>query len=506
MSAAKIDYKVGDHIPSREILKSYEDEDGEIFLEVRGNPDVYFRVNKTNQVYYKIEKALMEGEELNLVEDLSLIQPESFPIPEYIPEPLPQTAPADDGHLVLEESMSTTGARSATLESSASQKKKEAEIKELEEGELVPDQLMHLCKKNDYGGYSLRLNRILYVLDGNYRVEVKAPDSNFNYDIGTGGETEVLEPPELQETVETVKPGESTTLESLENGQVQKGDTLPSHLWFQCEEDISAAGGFRIMLGDYLYLLNAQHRVTNRMRLSYSQPADITPPPTAPAPAPTPTKPAVTKQPKQLPAKEVVANVIKAFNDGLKKYGISADYFKDSVLGLSNREILIRAYNGDLTNLNDDTREAAEQGEVVTLQEKGLAFFKAVLVHELYIKSTLSGRGNNMKYFLGHVIAIEPDGTLAVVPDAASMEVQRELVEYFGERAGVYKDKSEIIKRVYRHLHFNIFDEYEECRRNNEKILFNAYVVMKLYQQTSRLDRGDGITMIRLTRDIMDYL
>jgi hypothetical protein len=95
---------------------------------------------------------------------------------------------------------------------------------------------------------------------------------------------------------------------------------------------------------------------------------------------------------------------------------------------------------------------------------------------------------------------------LADVPDAASLDVQKEMVEYFGGRANVYEDKAEIIKRVYRHLRFNIFEEFEECRHNGEKILFGAYVIMKLYQQTSRLDRGDGITMIRLTRDIMDYL
>jgi hypothetical protein len=250
------------------------------------------------------------------------------------------------------------------------------------------------------------------------------------------------------------------------------------------------------MLGDYLYLLDAEHQVTNRMRLSYSHPVEAVAPEQVIKKAP----------PKQLPVKQIVANVVKSFEAGLKKCQVSADYFRESVLSPANREVLIRAYNGDLSNLNDDTREAAGRGVTVILQDKGLTLFKAVLVHELYIKSTLSGRGNNMNYLLSHVIATEPDGTLVDVPDAASLEVRKEMVEYFGGRGNVYKDKAEIINRVYRHFCFNIFDEFDECIRNGEKILFSAYMIMKLYQQTSRLDRGDGITMIRLTRDIMDYL
>ena len=64
-----MEYKVGTYIPNSEILREYTDEDGEIFLELRGMEDTLFRVNKENQICYQIDKSLLVDEELTLVKD-----------------------------------------------------------------------------------------------------------------------------------------------------------------------------------------------------------------------------------------------------------------------------------------------------------------------------------------------------------------------------------------------------------------------------------------------------
>ncbi|MCP5106612.1 MAG: hypothetical protein GY950_24720 [bacterium] len=495
------DYRVGSHIPDPEILKRFKDEDGEIFLEVRGMADVLFRVTTGNQVYYKIAKTMMEGEKLILLDDFSDL------------DSVESGSGFDSGDLEFplemgpEMLMDETGAESAeshadmsaeTLEQTRpdSLKLRPEDIKEMEEGQVAPLHLRALCKKNSYGGYSLRFNRFLYILDRDYRVDVKSPDSAFTYqlenvaapvepdDSRDTGLTPV--PPELLARQEPLEPRVS------EDADLLKGDVLPPHLRDQCEEDISSEGGHRLMLDDSLYLLDSEYRVTTRMKLSYDAPA----------------APAAEPEPVQLPVEEVVANVVKHFEIALQEYKISADFFRDSVLGPGNRDVLIRTYHGDLSQLNHDTREALKQGNLTVLkEEKGFTLFRAALVHELYIKSTLTGRGDNMKYFITHIAAVRPDGTLDELSDngGLSMQKQRELVNYFGSLKKVYTDKSGIITRVYRQVQAHIFKEYEASGDAGEKVRFSALLIAGLYEHTNRLDRGDGITMIRVARNLLDY-
>lgn len=497
-----MEYKVGSHIPEKEILRRYEDEDGETFLEIRGNEDVLFRVTTGNQVYYKIEKSLMEEEELTLIDDFSNLIAESETEPEFESEEFEPPMEISPDMLLEEEEVTLEGG------DLTSEGKERREVTELEEGQQVPEHLKSLCLGNAYGGYTLRYNRYLYMLNSDYRVEVKTADSMSNYLLGMEEDVTVLEPIELVEaaaTVETVTPVESSADQEM-GIELQKGETLPSHMREQCEEDISFGGGSRIMIGDYLYHLDSDYRVTVKMKLSYSHAAATTA--TAEVPVPEPKKPEEKEPPKKKPpVKKIVSNVLKHFKVALKKYNISADFFKETVLASGSRKVLTHVYEGDLTELNDDTREAASQGKQTVLEEKGFTLLRAVLLHELYIKSTFAGRGDNMTYFITHIACIEPDGTLQEpwFDDKISLEQQREMVEFFGSRAKEYPDKAEIITRVYRLLRSNVFKEYKALRQAGENLRFNAFLIARLYEHTTRLDRGDGITMIQLASDLMDY-
>jgi hypothetical protein len=503
-----MDYRVGSHIPDSEILKRFKDEDGETFLEVRGKEDVLFRVTTGNQVYYKIEKELMEGEELNLVEDFSNLKPGIIPPPETVDDTRPEFLGDDgDNPFLLEESATHEDGVDSLSNLVELNEKEEVEITELEEGDSVPKYLRIQCKKNTYGGYSLRFNRFLYLVDRNYRVDVKTPDAALSFQFED-------EPSSLS-TIMSTAPAEAQTVVSEDNSNLdrengarfEKGDILPDEFRSQCEEDISSVGGHRIMIDDCLYLLDSSYRVTVKMKLSYSDDMQVsTPSPSTPSPEKE--RPQEIKPPLlHLTEKEIVSNVVKHFESALEKYNISADFFRESILGPQNREILIRAFHGDLTDLSDDTREATKQGINTILEEKGFSLFRAALLHELYINSTLAGRGENMKFFVTHIASIAPDGTMKefCMPDEFDRRKQQEIVEYFGSRAKVYTDKSEIIRRVFRFVRTRIFEEFEELMAEGKNVGFNALLVTRLYENTTRMDRGNGITMIRLTRDLLDY-
>jgi hypothetical protein len=83
------------------------------------------------------------------------------------------------------------------------------------------------------------------------------------------------------------------------------------------------------------------------------------------------------------------------------------------------------------------------------------------------------------------------------------VEAQKKRVEFFAERAAIYTDKAEIIKRIYLKARRTIYKEYKELWLSKEDVRFNAILICKLYENTTRLDRGCGVTMMRLTRDII---
>ncbi len=572
-----MEYKIGSYIPENEILRRFQDEDDVHFVEVRGQEGILYRVEDENCVYYKIDKDMVNEEELELVDDFSDGPPAPFASPgskgsgaspffsKTAGDALSslgdtQESPAFDDALLLSPDGpgASTGDYSGdtgtdTLPHADSQEKKTDPLRELEEGVRIPEILEHLCKKNEYGGYSLRHNKFLYILDSDFCVEVKARDTSMDYGLDSGNadphETAPPKPaPEPAPLLLTTPVSEpepaplllTTPVSEAEPLVFNKGDLLPRHLWEQCEQDLSS-GVNRINIGNFLYYLDIEFRVIARMKVTYSevsephrpaepakspQPAqsasyalgilDGFEPPAAPIPpsgpppqaqAPVAPQPEKTEPPKKkITLKEAVINLVKVFSEGLDKYNISAGFFKETTLAANNYQNLMRACKGDLSQLNDDTRDATAQGKKTLLEKEGsFNLLKAALVHELYIKSTLTGRGDNMKFFLSHIILAKPNGTVEDFVEDLSFGDKKQIVTFFGERSWNYTDKADIIKRVFRHLRANSFEEFEDIKELGQDVLFKGYMLMKLYQQTTRLDRGDGITMIRLSRDIIAY-
>lgn len=491
-------FNMGSAIPDELILKRYQDEDGEIFLEIVGMDSVYIRVTKDNRYYYKIEKSAMEDEELTLLDDYTDDPPTITPGAELPISEQPTSVQQVITQEILDqhkknrdpkEDSNLDGTETFDLLLYPDEQIDEDKI-EFNEGQKLPKHLRTQCSPNDYGGYTLHYNKFLYMLNRNYRVEIKSPDTRYSH---------VLEAePLISDHSQAVESGAADSADSpflleenmeTDEKELQSGDYLPFHFRDDCEEDIGPGGGKRLTIGHFLYFLDDDFKVIQKMKIS-SMADDFS----APQPAP-----------RQLSTKEVTTNLVNTFKFALERYSISADYFKESVLGPANRDILVIAFKGDLSNLNDDTREAAGQGKNMELQENGFTFLKAVIIHELYIKSTLSGRGDKMKFFLTHISAVEPDGTLTTVDEKVTPEQMDRLIEFFKERAEIYEDKTDIILRIYRQIKKTIQSDFHKVNTNGEKVRFDAFLVTRLYENTTRLDRGDGTTMIRMVYSILKY-
>lgn len=527
-------YTIGTPIPDEDILRCFKDEDEEKFIEVRGMPEVLFRVTEGNRVYYKIDKSKLNNEDLTLVEDYSWKKPTSNLFGDG--GRTGESVLSLDRNQFDSKEYSASGASITHRTGSVLDEKQEEENpKEIREGKKLPVKLRAKCKKNGYG-YSLHHESFLYLMDANYRVEVVTPDTFSEYEREVALREEKLETQKRKADYEKNNPPGD---DDSGKDDFMKGDILPAHWRPFCEAELGAGGGSRITIGDFLYIMNAQYEIMQKMKISISEheeeefvlplinridrldePEELAIPlkpvrETITSPTPKPFVPPVKVEIKEplkplnkgwfLPPGEIVENIAKAFDGAIKKYGVNADFFRESVLCANNRKNLIRCFNGDLSQLNDDTREASSRGEITELDENGVSLFKGVLIHEFYIKTTLTGRGNKMHYFLTYIVAAEPDGTMGPLHVKIPLEEQKALVEFFGEKAGDYPDKSNIIGRVYRQLRSSIYDLYKDVWVSGENVRFNALLLAKLYEFTTRLDRGDGITMIRLVRDILDF-
>jgi hypothetical protein len=490
-------YTIGYPIPEQEILKRFKDEDGETFLEVRGQEEVLYRVTDGDRIYYKIEKSKMKGEELILMKDYTSRHPKSISF---------QDVPTAK-HRVTRE-IEETDLDTDALWGFAAERQQEEDLEEtdeFEEGQAIPEPLRDRCRKNDYGGYTFRYNKFLYLLDSAYNVEIKSPDTASRYaleevlaasaELGSEISSEFLN---LTDPIN--EPGGEAEPEKEIEIELKPGDILPLHLRTQCESQLGYGYDSRIIIGHYLYHLNPSFKVLKKMKISYIDDEENASREAAAAAG----EPGAADR-TDTHVEAIIAYVVEILQRALGLYQINADYFKEAVLEPGNREILYRAYQGDLEDLNDDTREASSQGKQVKLEkrERGLNLLKAALIHELYIKTTVSGRGEKMKYFLTHIAAIRANGTVGELHDNLSKEEQKEILEFFKNRANVYTDKTETIKRIHLQLRAGLMEEYKELWLSQENVRFNALVIAKLYENTTRLDRGDGITMIRLTRDLL---
>ena len=80
------------------------------------------------------------------------------------------------------------------------------------------------------------------------------------------------------------------------------------------------------------------------------------------------------------------------------------------------------------------------------------------------------------------------------------------MVRFFGDLQKQYKDKEKIIKRIYEKLLFDLDEGVLTFGNKSISIdKFKAILIYKFYENTNKLDRGDGITMICATRDIIDF-
>jgi hypothetical protein len=489
-------YKVGTQIPEGDILRRYKDEDGDILVEIRGVKDLLFRVIKGNQVYYTIDKSLIDEEELILVDDFA-----SIDIPELDMDGETKGIFDQENQLDTDQNSGTRDAAEfddfggETITSEA--EFDPSELKDqLEEGQQVPQYLIPKCKPNDYGGYTLRYEGFLYMISQKYIVEVKKEDPSSMYNLED--ETVLMTPGEPLVNLDKVPT-------DPKRQEFEKGDLLPHQLRDQCEKDMGPGGGNRINIGNYLYHLDADFRVKVKMKVSYFEesPSVLA---SIDLPDDEPDKKEPEEPPKSsIPAREILSNTIINVKSALKTFNVEADYFKETVLGIVNQETLMLAFEGDLSQLNSDTRDAKAQGKNTILKEKGFSLLKAVLIHELYIKTTLESRGKHMKEFVDHMIRLREDGSLETFQKNLSLEDQKRMVTFIHSRKDVYTDKKEIFNKIGRYLHNNVYEEFERLEKKGKSVLFNAYLIMKVYQQTTRLDRGDGISFIRIVKDLIDY-
>jgi len=220
------------------------------------------------------------------------------------------------------------------------------------------------------------------------------------------------------------------------------------------------------------------------------------------------------KPAKILSPEAVVDILVEKLIFEIKANHISADYFIHKKLGPKNRQILVDVYNGHLDRLNEETTRVRKKILDRNI-EAGFTLLKAALIHELYVNSTLAGRsagegngsdtGKNMKGLLTFMNLLKSDGSLAQSKCELTIGEQQKLVDLFFDFSKPYLDKKEVIIRVYRKMKFDFKES--EFGTSKEKMgleRFRALLIYKLYENTNRLDRGDGITMICLNRDIMD--
>ena len=106
--------------------------------------------------------------------------------------------------------------------------------------------------------------------------------------------------------------------------------------------------------------------------------------------------------------------------------------------------------------------------------------------------------------FLTHIISPWKDAALTITQkDLSGMEQER-LIDFVNRQSGVYQDIGDVLHQIYMEMKVNIQDEYKRVQKEG-RTLFKAFLIDRLYEKISRPDKGDGISLICLSRDIMDF-
>ena len=464
-----MNYKTGDKIPVEEMLTRLQDEDGSVFVELRKDKNHLYRLGDGDSYYFKVGKTADLMRKLTVVEDYRRVEDYTGDLKQEVD---PEIEPSDE----------------ITLKIDLAKLQKKLDEITFKEGQKIPDGLKSECKKSTYGGYSLEYKKFFYVLDADYRVEIKKP-------IAPAGDKYTLEAEELVPAIQ--QKDTISELDIRKKASLDKGDLLPGHLRSRCEVDLSAGRGFRIEIGGSVYILDEDYRVIVKMSQS-SQAAE------APSPVVPTAQVEIKKPDSSHPPEKIVDSVLKKFKISIKVDKINAELFEEKNLASGNKPVLIDVFQGDLSNLNEDTKVSANRGRITKLGKGGIPLLKAALVHELYLKSTFRGRGERMIEFLTHIISPWKDSAMSITQADLSLSNQEELVGLLKKQSEVHADIGEILYRVYTEIKGNIHDEYDVIKKEG-RTLFKAFLIDKLYQMISRPDKGDGISLICLSKDIMDF-
>lgn len=240
-----------------------------------------------------------------------------------------------------------------------------------------------------------------------------------------------------------------------------------------------------------------------------------------PPSSPPPSSPRIQERPPEPPPPETrltgsaltrqVQVVVDGFRHAVKLHGIRADYFMENRLGKDWTERWERIWNGDLSPLLEDTQEFLPGKDLRTQGRGGLEILKAALVHELYVNSTLAGRshgeseseaGRNMMNLLLFVCQLNHRGELDEVGATLAEADQMKLVNHFQLLGETIEDKRWMIQRVHQKLVFD-FKRGRAWPEIPTAAAVKSALIFKLYENTNRLDRGDGTDMVRIVRELL---
>lgn len=203
--------------------------------------------------------------------------------------------------------------------------------------------------------------------------------------------------------------------------------------------------------------------------------------------------------------------VVDRFRHAVTLHGIRADYFFENRLSRSWVERWERIWKGDLSPLLEDTQDFMPGQDLNTRESGGLDTLKAALIHELYVNSTLAGRSNgekesdsgrNMLNLLLFVCQLNRNGELDDVGQPLSEGLQMQLIDSFQKMGDCLQEKKWMLQRVHQKLVFD-FKRGRIWPDTPTAAAVKSALIFKLYENTNRLDRGDGTDMVRIVRGVI---
>ncbi len=444
--------KPGDKIPESLILKRFKDKEFDgILIELKGDSKSLFRVTEDNRYLFRVDKEVYPQKDLEAAEC----------------------------------------------------KNEEPELPESDN--TLPDFLRPYLKK----AFILKNEKETLIYDQDFKLAGRLVEG-----ILSGSKTK--------------KPIEKVAIPENDVTKLQEGDPLPA-AWQQIclpEKD-----GYSLKIGEFLFRMDSNYNIAGKVNLQEPNREDldeyekteaiIIPPKFLPEEVDPSEKTAesfplpVRGQNLNLTPELIVAKIVNKFKKAIKSNKLQLDYFVEQKLGIERYNDLAKVLLGDIKKLNEETKEGVEKSPKRKIQG-GLSLLKAALIHELYINTTLAGRsggenqgvesGRNLKSLWTFLILLNHNSSHRPLGAEISEAEQKEMVRFFGDLQKQYKDKEKIIKRIYEKLLFDLDEGVLTFGNKSISIdKFKAILIYKFYENTNKLDRGDGITMICATRDIIDF-